>query len=449
MICCLVLGLGITLTGWQLCGHSLSPESADPVGPSPFGPLFWRGVSSCSAASCHGGDHPGGKGSEQTTWAKCDPHARAYLVLFEERSRVIVKNYYQLAEDRMAEPEKVTLCLSCHVAPDVSRKPGVPPLFHTDGVSCESCHGPAGRWLTQHYQPAWKQQGPAEKSALGFRLTRDLLVRARLCADCHVGKAGMEVNHDLLAAGHPRLNFELASFQAIYPKHWSDRDDRARYPDFEARSWALGQVVSAQAALDLLAYRADTRDRPWPEFAENNCYACHHELRARPSREQAPGQPLGVLTMNDWYYAELPAALRYMGKPTDVSAELEDLRKEMGRRVPDRARVGRLANRASAQLGSWLQQPVLAPPPGPDQLRSLLLSQVSSLGKSADEDWDRAAQNYLAAAALHHALKDVDPRFHDPALLAILCQRRKELEFPPDSRSPGKRETGSRLPPPD
>ncbi len=354
---------------------------------------------------------------------------------------MMLKNYYGLAETRLAEPEKATLCLSCHVSPDASRKPGVPPLFRADGVSCESCHGPADSWLTRHYQPSWKGLSPAEKMATGFRLTRDLLVRARLCAGCHVGAPGMEVNHDLLAAGHPRLNFEFGSYQAIYPKHWSDRDDRARYADFEARSWALGQVVSAQAALNLLAYHAGNEDRPWPEFAENNCYSCHHELRAKPWRKPEPGQKLGTLSLNDWYYAELPSILAFSERPAAALPELATLRRVMARRVPPRGEAADLATRASARLAGWLRQTAHEPPLGPAQLKPWLLERFSALEKDQAEDWDRQTQDYLAVAALHHALKDLDPKFQDPALLAVLCQRRKELAFPAGSSSPKQQRT--------
>src|SRR4051812_13662241 len=51
------------------------------------------GVSSCAASACHHGNGPAGQvGSEYTTWASSDPHARAYLVLFDERSRAIQDN---------------------------------------------------------------------------------------------------------------------------------------------------------------------------------------------------------------------------------------------------------------------------------------------------------------------------------------------------------------------
>src|SRR5205823_3686488 len=107
-------------------------------------------------------------------------------------------------------------CLSCHVAPDydVNKPPCDAPYFKTDGVSCESCHGPAQDWLARHHLDAWKNETRAEKNRLGMTDTQSLAGRAQLCARCHVGAAGMDVDHDLLAAGHPRLSFEFAAFHA-------------------------------------------------------------------------------------------------------------------------------------------------------------------------------------------------------------------------------------------
>jgi hypothetical protein len=63
--------------------------------------------------------------------------------------------------------------------------------------------------------------------------------------------------------------------------------DHKKYSDFEARAWLLGQVVSAKAALDLLKYRADPEHgKPWPEFAEYGCFACHHNLQDQAGRRK-------------------------------------------------------------------------------------------------------------------------------------------------------------------
>src|SRR5262249_35051891 len=147
-----------------------------------------------------------------------------------------------------------------------------------DGIGCESCHGTAQQWLGVHYARDWRNKSDDEKRTLGFQPLKGLGERAHLCVSCHVGDVNKEVNHDLIAAGHPRLNFEFGAFQAIMPKHWPDEGTHGQ-PDFEARAWAVGQVVSAQAALALLKHRASTTRSPWPEFAEYECFACHHDLR--------------------------------------------------------------------------------------------------------------------------------------------------------------------------
>jgi hypothetical protein len=76
------------------------------------------------------------------------------------------------------------------------------------------------------------------------------------------------------------------------PRHWPDAKDRnpnsspRGRQDFEARAWAMGQLVSTQARLILLADRAGDPQKPWPEFAEYDCAACHHDLRQPSARQQ-------------------------------------------------------------------------------------------------------------------------------------------------------------------
>ncbi len=420
----LLVALLVGMTGGQVWQNSPASGAAEP-GPQPASVStsgkLWRGVASCSAASCHGGGQEGMNGSEQTTWAARDPHARAYEVLFDLRSRVIVKNLEGLTDIRQAHPEKMTLCLQCHVSPAVAARPGIPARFHADGVSCETCHGPAEAWLTQHYRPAWKQLSQTEKAATGFRATRDLPTRVSDCVACHVGLPGMEVNHDLLAAGHPRLQFEFASFQAIFPKHWRPSEDRTRYPDFEARSWAMGQVVAAKAALDLLAHRAGNPDSPWPELAESNCYGCHQNVTAQRSGRNRP-----TFSLNEWYFAELPTVLGLGAKPM-APGELDALRAEMARPVPRRQQAAALARPTAAILANWLEQPL--PPFTPEQLRRLLADRVGTMEKDPSDDRDKQTQDYLAAAACFHALKDLDPRFSDSAATASLRRQRARLGF--------------------
>ena len=80
----------------------------------------------------------------------------------------------------------------------------------------------------------------------GMRPTKDLLARGQACTECHVGLGSTDVNHDLIAAGHPRLNFEYGNQLAKLPKHWRVEDDKARHPDYEAKVWALGQLLDGE-----------------------------------------------------------------------------------------------------------------------------------------------------------------------------------------------------------
>src|SRR5438270_762444 len=83
-----------------------------------------------------------------------------------------------------------------------------------------------------------------------------------------------------------------------------------RHPRDEGRTWALGQLASADAALALLEQRA--RHGAWPEFAEYDCYGCHHGLTGRPK----PGNPRRTLAWGSWYFA-VPKAL------ADATPELD------------------------------------------------------------------------------------------------------------------------------
>jgi hypothetical protein len=119
------------------------------------------------------------------------------------------------------------------------------------------------------------------------------MVRAQGCVGCHVGEPGREVNHDLIAAGHPQLIFELDAYTANMPPHWTESSDSAASG---AQAWAAGQIVSLRQSLELLAQRARRAD--WPELAEYECRACHHALSEGSWRlqigfgERRAGSPL-------------------------------------------------------------------------------------------------------------------------------------------------------------
>src|SRR5437763_588117 len=75
-------------------GPSEAAQAA-PAGEAGARGLRWMGVASCASGACHHQNGPrGSKRSEYTTWAGYDRHARAFQVLYEERSERMVRNLY-------------------------------------------------------------------------------------------------------------------------------------------------------------------------------------------------------------------------------------------------------------------------------------------------------------------------------------------------------------------
>ncbi len=419
-------------------------RGADIVMPRPL--AGYRGAGSCAAASCHGGSGSiGTKGCEYSSWMAKDKHVRAYEVLLTERSRIIEKNYRGLATLAEAKPEGDLACLRCHATDAEAARRGER-IARSDGVGCERCHGPAENWLTIHYQRDWAGRGEVDRKALGFWPTKDLAFRVKMCAECHVGAPGNEVDHDLIAAGHPRLSFENAAFLATMPPHWDIAAEKRRIPDLEARTWAIGQVATAAAALDLLAYRAgEKHKKPWPEFAEYDCFSCHHDLsaagRTKPNQKAIPG----TLPWSDWYYA-VPTALAGERSPLASQAmadALSQLRDEMGPPVPDRAKVQQQASALARQFGERLPSIDRAPTWKPVTLRPWYNQLLLRDGYDFDANWDRATQSYLSLAALHNALTDLDPTQRDPATVTALKSMGKQLRFPRGQDSPRDLDTAA------
>jgi hypothetical protein len=401
--------------------HAFSAVGQPPTRLADFQPArgdHYLGVAGCSSSSCHNGnDGRGEKGSEYTTWAGDDKHSQAFQVLYNKRSQYIVRNLF--GDD--AEPAtKQTLCLKCHATsngdPETTK---YDTRFHfADGVGCESCHGPAERWGATHYQAGFKRKTVAEKAELGLWPTKDLAFRVKLCTSCHVGDAsrGMEVNHDLIAAGHPRLNFEFAGFQGIYPKHWQEAKTKQEQPDLEARQWLLGQLMTARSAAEQLAVRAESAAKggkdakPWPEFAEYSCFACHKDLSVKPLEEQArPGHYAGSLPWGSWYLT-MPEALARETK-FDLKGSVQKVRELMERPSPDPGPIAKEAETLVKVLDGWIDKVQQQDRYSGNEVRGWFTGLTKDGAKRGPElSWDESAQLYLGLAALHQSLGDLKNR---------------------------------------
>ena len=423
------------------------------------------GSNSCAAAGCHGG-LAGRKvvGSEFPLWAARDPHARAYSVLLNDVSKQMAA---RLKLSNKTAHESVE-CLKCHSPATAAKEftnTGHAPLA---GVDCEQCHGAAELWLAPHKRKYWKQLSPDVKQRLGYKNLSDVLTRATLCTDCHVGGADRDVNHDLLAAGHPRLFFELSTFHANWPKHWPRKTDDSKHPVpdakpndppgslFEAKLWAVGQVVTAQRSLELLSQRA-SHVQTWPEFSEWNCFACHHDLELEswwqlPHRKKHPHD---ALSWNSWPYAMLePLAQQtfgteFRGSGSPISGTLR-LRHRFTTLLPPPENIANEADAAAKSLRAWAMELNQADSElskkflSPSALQSFRQSLLGQEGQQlVARDWDSATQVFLAINALRYAEKGARGGLDsadEAQIQAVLDSMRKSLDFQNGYRGPRQSE---------
>lgn len=444
------MGLSVRFKRWALFAPTLGfafsggtgrAEGADRPVPVP---AVWTGSGSCAATACHGGRREplDLKGSEYTFSEAYDPHVRAYAVLFDERSLRIEKNYRRLANLELAKPSEDDSCLRCHVYQGFDSKATRSRTLEftvADGAGCESCHGPAGKWLVPHVEVGWKGLNERQKLDLfGMRPTKDLLARGANCTECHVGLGATDVNHDLIAAGHPRLNFEYGSQLAKLPKHWRVAEDKARHPDYEAKVWALGQLLSAGASLDLLASRAtrsisEDSNAPWPEFAEYSCFSCHHTLvkDGWPSANASTAGKLGGSRWGTWY-----SPMTKVLVPVSPGLDLDRgdsafglLRAEMNRPQPDPALVARRARAAAGELGR-VAEALNHDQIVPGKIRSMLDLALASDDPGRPLDWDAAARQYLAIVAFDKASGETNSSGSNRPSPARLLRLLANLDLP-------------------
>ena len=279
------------------------------------------GVGSCSSSNCHGAVAPRAKANIQhnefVTWFKEDRHSQAYNALVEPDGKKIAEH---LGID---QPQTDRRCLACHATWSGSTQPGER-FREEDGVGCESCHGAAEKWLSSHTK-ASVTHGDNVKA--GMVDLADLSVRAGTCAGCHVQSAIEPITHELFGAGHPRLAFELDTFQAVMPPHWSVDDDYIQRKGAYApeMAWLIGQIVAAEASLTLLS--ATGKEGGWPEFSAFTCTSCHHSIENQEFREKSYQRPAGLPQLNVTHLVILREAsgLFAQNVSTQLDAQIKSL----------------------------------------------------------------------------------------------------------------------------
>lgn len=198
---------------------------------------------SCASSGCHGG----GKGSDQCIiWRKGDPvtglkdpHRGAADILSASRSKAIASAL------GIADATKSQQCTVCHSPMEnVPEKAFLKDVKPDRGVSCESCHGAAEKWIRPHVRHDLTHE---QRVALGLRDLETPYQRANTCVGCHTN-----ISPELIKAKHPELKFELARQITSLPKHWHDKKEASA-----ARYWLTGQAVVLREWSWQLSKKAD------------------------------------------------------------------------------------------------------------------------------------------------------------------------------------------------
>ncbi len=263
----------------------------------------YEGVASCAGSTCHGrieGDGAVVRQDELAHWqepsSRGGAHSRAFAALGSVRGQQIARTL------GLGDARQAGTCLGCHATPPGPRGTR---FQISDGVGCEGCHGPASGWLASH---AAVGATHADNVKAGMAALDRPAVRANICLDCHLGsdRPGQFVSHRMMAAGHPRINFELDLF-STFQQHWNEDADYAarKGPGAPMRLWAVGQAEAAARIAGLFAKPALASDGAFPQFIFFDCQSCHRRIYDRPERtltfetNAARPIPFGMPPFND------------------------------------------------------------------------------------------------------------------------------------------------------
>lgn len=273
------------------------------------------GVATCAGSTCHGrleGDGKVVRQDELMRWQEPSTpggaHSRAFAVLNGERGRQIA------ATLGIGNAASAPMCLGCHATPAKGARGGR--FLTSDGVGCEACHGGASGWIASHYAVGASHGANVAKGMIPLDQP---MARATVCLDCHFGGAGegQFVTHRIMAAGHPRIAFELDLFSTLQ-QHWNEDADysqRKRRVD-SVRIWAVGQAMAVNRALSLYQMPQFGTEGAFPEFTFFDCHSCHRRIYDQADRVKTwqanPARPIpaGMPPFNDENMIMLSAAAR-------------------------------------------------------------------------------------------------------------------------------------------
>jgi Cytochrome c554 and c-prime len=412
-----------------------TPEATAQKTPSGGGGTvgMYSGPGGCAASNCHGSVTAKAVTriwqNEYSIWAAQDKHARAYNMLSNPVSMRMGK-ILKLASN----PNQAEKCLVCHSI-NVASNLRAQSFQMDEGVSCENCHGPAVGWLGPHTTKGWTHE---QSLKLGMYDARDLAARSEKCMSCHVGTPDKRVDHQMIAAGHPDLTFELDTFSAVMPRHW-------KFPDTNqntwegVQEWAIGQGVELRETLNRLS-RSASSPKTWPEFAELECFACHHSLtQPQDSWRQAAGyqgRTPGAPAWNASRYIVFRDLVKQISPDTgkQLDADLDQVSGLVGS-GGDREQIAAAAKTASTLADQILQQ--VRRQQYDASLTTRVMQAIAADGNSIAEQGERSAeQAAMALDSLALAYEKNEKLGNQPELRAAIDRLFKQLSNPSAYNAP-------------
>ncbi len=432
---------------WLALGPAGSFQAQEPPKQKPNGPTkFFFGKSSC-AMECHG--YPLDKPyvdkklpavcrcTELTLWDAQDKHAIAHKVLSGGRA----KRMGELLHIKdVASAKQCVICHGVWIEKEDEKKVDTSAEeIRKEGVTCVVCHGAYQDWVEKHHgsrliklREKWRAlDRPTKEVQFGMTDLWDPVKRTRLCASCHIGNVaeGKVVTHDMYAAGHPPLpGFEIVAFSNQMPRHWEYLKEKKKevaalyhfnpleIQQEETHLTAIGGLVAFQEAMKLLAAQAE---RDWPELAQFDCYACHHELKPKSWRQERgyagkPGRP----PMRPWPQALVELGLFHAAAADEAANILTGEFKTKLRKVQDafdRQPFGDSAavKKTALEMAAWTQTQIeliqknIRDNKYGELTSERLLSRLLDWKGKTLPDFDSARQLAWAFAALHREARPV------------------------------------------
>jgi len=365
------------------------------------------GVASCAASQCHGSAVPQDGSNvlqnEYVTWTQNDPHADAYQTLTSDPSKAMA------ARLGLTSATTAKICLDCHAdnAPLARRGER---FQISDGVGCESCHGGAERWLPSHYNVPTVRHD--DNVSVGLFPTDRVADRARLCLSCHLGTDDKFATHRIMAAGHPRLSFELDTFTELWrtagrqPHYRVDADYQARKTSpSHSYTWAAGLLAEGRQRLALVMSPDFAGTGLFPELGLYDCHACHRSMKTVQWRAlpRHGGAGPGVPFLSDGSFVMILALARSLDAAAaeKIEAALAALHIAGSNTVAEiRAAASELDDRFSRLQGRLSEESV-------QRHEREILQQILSSGAAAQFiDYASAEQAFMAVQMLAYELND-------------------------------------------